>query len=121
MKKYYLAGTDNEIQFGEMLELDFTRDGKCGVTHHHMECKFIPELVDMLLENEIIEVEDDEDEEDECCCEFAESAEEALEAIGEMQEVFHDLLNRLAKLEADVEELKNPKPKTEKRTVKVKK
>ena len=56
MKKYYLAGTDNEIQFGEMLELDFTRDGKCGVTHHHMECKFIPELVDILVEEGVIEV-----------------------------------------------------------------
>lgn len=64
MKKYFMTGTDEEIQFGEMIELDFTKDSKNGVTHHHMECKFIPELVDMLLENDIIEVVDDEEEEE---------------------------------------------------------
>ena len=115
MKKYFLTGTDDELQFGEMIELDFTKDGKHGVTHHHLECKFIPELVDMLLDNEIIE------DEEECCVDFENSVKEALQAIDEMYGVFHSLLERVDKLEAEVENLKNPKVKTEKRTVKVKK
>ncbi len=50
-----MAGTDDEIQFGDMIEVDFTKDTETGVVHHHMEVKFIPELVDILLENGVIE------------------------------------------------------------------
>ena len=63
MKKYFMAGTDDELQFGDMIELDFVREMKNGrVKHQHMEVKFIPELVDILLENEVIEEKEDKDE-----------------------------------------------------------
>lgn len=55
MKKYYFKETGKELQFGDMIELDFTEDMKNGKTkYHHLECKFHPALVEMLLKNEII-------------------------------------------------------------------
>lgn len=61
MKKYFLAGTEDEIKFGDELELDFTRENeKTGKTvHHHMEIKFIPELVAMLLNEGVVEEHED--------------------------------------------------------------
>lgn len=51
-----MKGTEDELQFGDMIELNFTKDlPDGGVSHHHLECKFIPELVPMLLEDGIIE------------------------------------------------------------------
>lgn len=63
MKKYFMKNTEDEIQFGDMIELDFTRDTECGVVHHHMECRFLPELIPILLEDEAIEEREVEDEE----------------------------------------------------------
>lgn len=55
MKKYYFKETGKELQFGDMIELDLTSDLKNGKTkYHHLECKFHPALVDMLLENNVI-------------------------------------------------------------------
>ena len=56
MKKYFMKGTQDEVQFGDMLELDFTKDTKNGTIHRHLETKFIPELVDILVEEGVIEV-----------------------------------------------------------------
>lgn len=58
MKKYFMAGTDDELQFGDFIELDFTKDTKKGTVHHHMEMKFIPELVEFLSEQEIIDIKE---------------------------------------------------------------
>lgn len=67
MKKYFMKETDDEIQFGDMIVLDLTKDQPNGkVQHHHFECKFIPELVPLLLEEEVIdevEVPDEKNEE----------------------------------------------------------
>lgn len=63
MKKYFMRGTEDELQFGDMIELDFTRDTKGGVVHHHIECKFLPELIPTLLEDEAIEEREIEEEE----------------------------------------------------------
>ena len=65
MKKYFMKGTEDEVQFGDMIELDLTKDmPNDKVTHHHLECKFIPELIDLLLKDEVIEeVESKEEKE----------------------------------------------------------
>lgn len=56
MKKYYFTENGKELKFGDMLELDLSKDLPNGKTHYqHMECKFHPMLVDMLLEAGIIE------------------------------------------------------------------
>lgn len=73
MKKYFLKDSNEELKFGDIIELDFTKDMKNGNTrHHHLECKFIPDLIPLLLKQEIIiekEVEDKtvETTDNECC------------------------------------------------------
>lgn len=58
-----MKGTDDEIQFGDMIELDLTKDLPDGkVQHHHLECKFIPELVPLLLEEGVVEEKIEEEE-----------------------------------------------------------
>lgn len=61
--KYYMYGTDDEVQFGDQIEVNFTEDTDKGTTkHYHFDCKFIPELVPMLLEHEVIEAEETEED-----------------------------------------------------------
>lgn len=63
MKKYFMKDSGEELKFGDMIELDFTKDTNDGHTcHHHLECKFIPGLIPMLLEQEIIKEEEFKDE-----------------------------------------------------------
>lgn len=48
--------TAEELKFGDMIVMDLSEDMEDGHTkHHHLECKFIPELVPILLEEGIIE------------------------------------------------------------------
>lgn len=59
MKKYFLQETAEELEFGDMIVLDLSHDMENGHTkHHHLECKFIPELVPILLEEGIIKKEE---------------------------------------------------------------
>lgn len=61
--KYYMFGTDDEVQFGDHIEVNFTEDTDKGTTkHYHFDCKFLPELVPMLLEHEVIEAEETEED-----------------------------------------------------------
>lgn len=63
MKKYFMKDSGEELKFGDMIELDFTKDTKNGhICHHHLECKFIPGLIPMLLEQGIIKEEEFKDE-----------------------------------------------------------
>lgn len=56
MKKYFMQGTADELHFGDVIELDVTKSLPSGkVRHHHLECKFLPELLPLLLEEGIIE------------------------------------------------------------------
>ncbi len=56
MKKYFMKNSGEEVKFGDMIELDFTKDTEDGHTHHHhLECKFIPGLIPLFLEQDIIE------------------------------------------------------------------
>lgn len=82
MKKYFMKETENEVQFGDIIQLDLTkRTDKGKIKHHHLEVEFQPGIVDYLIEEGIIEVkefkeepikqgiidfdfEDDEDKED---------------------------------------------------------
>lgn len=62
-----MKGTDDVLEFGDMIELDLTEDLPNGhVKHRHLECKFIdePEIIDMLLDTDVIEVREVEDPEE---------------------------------------------------------
>lgn len=86
MKKYFMKDSGEELKFGDMIELDFTKDTNDGHTcHHHLECKFIPGLIPMLLEQEIIEEKEfenkDTDTPDDDCLEIAQMIMSILETI----------------------------------------
>lgn len=47
--------TAEELEFGDMIVLDLSHDMENGHTkHHHLECKFMPKLVPILLEEGVI-------------------------------------------------------------------
>ncbi len=108
MKKYFMKGTDDVLEFGDMIELDLTKDLPNGkVNHHHFDCKFIPELVDMLLESDIIEEVESEEGED--ALDFAEECplmQDILEANEELENKVENLESTVAKLEKTVASLK---------------
>lgn len=86
MKKYFMKDSGEELKFGDMIELDFTKDTNDGHTcHHHLECKFIPGLIPMLLEQKIIEEREFENENtdtpDDDCLETAQMIMSTLETI----------------------------------------
>ena len=55
--------TAEELKFGDIIVLDLSRDMENGHTkHYHLECKFMPELVPILLEEGIIEEKEVEEE-----------------------------------------------------------
>lgn len=55
--------TAEELEFGDMIVLDLSHDMEDGHTkHHHLECKFMPELVPILLEEGIIEEKEVEED-----------------------------------------------------------
>lgn len=102
MKKFFMKGTEDELQFGDLIELDLTKDMPNGkVKHHHLDCKFIPELIPLLLDAEVIDAVDEEEEKKETLdfqegCPLFEDVLEANEAL-EM---------KVEKLEAAVDVLK---------------
>lgn len=101
MKKYYLVESGEEIKFGEILVLELTKEGKNSTIHKHMEVKFIPELVDILLEQGIIKEEDVENkEEDDVTFEW----EEDNSALGKL---LQSMIMTTEDLEKKVEELEN--------------
>lgn len=86
MKKYFMKDSGEELKFGDMIELDFTKDTNDGHTcHHHLECKFILGLIPMLLEQGIIEEKEfenkDTDTPDDDCLETAQMIMSTLETI----------------------------------------
>ena len=101
MKKYFMKGTEDELQFGDLIELDLTKDMPNGkVRHHHLDCKFIPELVPLLLDAEIIEEEECKEEEDNT------DYQEGCPLFEDMLEANEALETKVEKLEAAVDVLK---------------
>ena len=99
MKKYFMKGTEDELQFGDMVELDLTEDmPDGGIKHKHLECKFVPDLVPMLLADDIIEEVDDEKDE--------ETMDEGCPLMEELIKANEDLELRVDNLESAVKTLK---------------
>lgn len=64
-----MKDSNKEIKFGDMVEIDFTKDLPDGSSkYYHMECKFLPELLPIFLDYDVIEEieveEEDFEEED---------------------------------------------------------
>ena len=59
MKRYFMKGTGDEIQFGDIIKLDLTKETSRGtVKHRHLEVEFLPGIVDYLVEEDVIEVKE---------------------------------------------------------------
>ena len=64
MKKYFMKGTEDEIQFGDMVVVNLSKDMSDGHTQYqHFECRFLPDLVPLLMESDVIEEKEVEEEE----------------------------------------------------------
>ena len=97
MKKYFMKGTEDELQFGDLVELDITEDMPNGkIKHKHLDCKFMPDLIDTLLEAGVIEEVDVDDEEEE---------EEEEEITDEVCPMMQELIVANENLELKVEQL----------------
>lgn len=103
MKKYFMKGTDDEVQFGDKIVLDLTEDLHNGkVKHHHLNCKFIPDLVPMLLEQDVVEEVEVDDEEEE---EISEDC-PMVSMIDELVKANQTLEHRVYTLEKEIKKLK---------------
>lgn len=103
MKKYFMKDSGEELKFGDMIELDFTKDTNDGHTcHHYLECKFIPGLIPMLLEQGIIEEKEfenkDTDTPDDGCLEAAQMIMFTLETIANKVKQMDDKITNLNKI-----------------------
>ena len=104
MKKYFMKGTEDELQFGDVIELDMVgkEDGK--TRHTHLEVEFMPELVEELLKEDIIEEQEEEDDElldfDEA--DYTAFREAVAQDIEDLSDADAAMKKRIAKLEEKV-------------------
>ena len=119
MKKYFITDTNEEIQAGETLQLDFTKEVKYGrikTTHEvTLDEVTIPWLLKTgrIEEREVEEEEDNTSEEDlldfgdETPCETLEALEEDFEALEEKVEFLEQEIRQLKGMHKDYVALTN--------------
>lgn len=65
MKKYFISDTNEEVLFGDVIQVDLTKEGSNGVHTFSSEVKFCSELAELLITSGVIQEEDfDDDSED---------------------------------------------------------
>ena len=121
MKQYFIQETNKEIQFGDTLDLTLEKRLYGIVTEvRHLTCKFIPELVPLLLEEGIIiekEVKDEKTDtesgsENEFDATFMTTFFNLMDC---MMETFEDLELRVDKLEEKIKSLQKALARKEKK------
>lgn len=115
MKKYFLKGVDEPLDFGDTLEFDLIKEGeKNKKITKHVTCTFIPEVVSLLLEEEVIEekeVEDDIPIEDGPSEEEETEYENLVDAFTEFETLTTDILKSLTERIENLEKKVCPKGK----------
>lgn len=102
MTKYYLAGTNDELEFGDMIEVLLVKDLKNGKKKYEkVECKFTEDSLPYLLDLEIIEEKEGND-----LIDFDDDL-EIDEAWEEMAEKVSDLEDRVIELEGIIADMKD--------------
>ena len=96
-KKYFMKGTDDELQFGDIIELDLVGEEDGVTKHSHVELEFLPEFVDELLEDEVIE----EKEVEEDLLDF----EDVEKVLQDHEQMIEHLTERIEALEKDIKRL----------------
>lgn len=101
MKKYFIVGTDEEIQFGDKIELDLTKKTRSGVHKLKAQVELSELSIPLLLELEAIEEREELEEEDENSPEngLLDFTDENCEALESLMEDFEALEKRLDSLE----------------------
>lgn len=110
MKQYFVQKTNEEIQFGDILDLALEKRHGIVTEVRHLTCKFMPELVPLLLEEGIImekEVKNEKTDtesgsENEFDTTFMTTFFNLMDC---MMETFEDLELRVDKLEEKIESL----------------
>lgn len=131
MKKYFITDTNEEIQTGETLQLDFAKEVKHGRIKTTQDITLNEVTIPWLLKTGIIEEREVEEEEDntseedlldfgdETSCEALEALEEDFEALEERVEklealtigVLKETMTLIRELIKDKEEKKKAQPK----------
>jgi hypothetical protein len=126
MKKYFIAGSDEELEFGDVIELDLTKETKHGTHCVGSEVTFSPDILPLLLEIGAVEEKDEKnlidfsedehsDELDELY-ERIEDIEASMEAQGEMiDEMMEGIKSLVDILNKAVQEETEKKPKHNKK------
>ena len=101
MKKYFVADTNEEIQAGETLQLDFTKEVKHGRIETTQDITLNEVTIPWLLKTGIIEEREEEEEEvntpEDDLLDFQDS--EPCEELKQLYEAFCALEERVTKLE----------------------
>ena len=131
MKKYFITDTNEEIQAGETLQLDFAKEVKHGRIKTTQDITLNEVTIPLLIKTGIIEEREVEEEEDntseedlldfgdETSCEALEALEEDFEALEERVEklealtigVLKETMTLIRELIKDKEEKKKAQPK----------
>lgn len=126
MKKYFIAGSDEELEFGDVIALDLTKETKHGTHCVESEVTFSPDILPLLLEIGAVEEKDEKnlidfsedepsDELDELY-ERIEDIEASMEAQGEMiDEMMEGIKSLVDILNKAVQEETEKKPKHNKK------
>ena len=101
MTKYFLAGTDDELVFGDVIEALFSKELKNGKKKYEkVECKFTEETLPYLLDMEIVEERETDD-----LIDFDDDP-EVDEAWEEMEDRITELEDRVTELEGIIADKK---------------
>jgi hypothetical protein len=126
MKKYFIAGSDEELEFGDVIALDLTKETKHGTHCVESEVTFSPDILPLLLEIGAVEEKDEKnlidfsedepsDELDELY-ERIEDIEASMEAQGEMiDEMMEGIKSLMDILNKAIQEETEKKPKHNKK------
>jgi hypothetical protein len=108
MKKYYLAGTDEEVMMGDVITIPLVKDFEGGrkVTRE-MEFKVTEDTIPLAIEMEILEVDDEEEENDDLIDFDEESEDEEIKdaLLEKLSELVEKMAHRINELEDKVNAL----------------
>ena len=102
MEKYFIKDSHEEIEFGDIIGLSYEKDHLCGKEKAYMEFEFIPELLDMLLDDGVVEVVKEEPKKEE----KKDAVLAVMEEMTRLRDILEDVAKRVGHLEEAVAEKK---------------
>lgn len=112
MKKYFITDTEDELQFGDIIELDFVKDRNGKTLHKHLEIEFTPATIAFLLDEDIVEEREVPEEEQDTDLNEEEGMTEE-----EIQDYFDAIFEDIEALEMRIEELEDKTKKVDEKVL----